>query len=57
MTVDGLPDMEKTQRKCKTCSDGKQHKEAINMGVVKVLELVYVEVVGMTRTPSLSGAR
>lgn len=49
--------MEKTQRKCKTCSDGKQHKEAINMGVVKVLELVYVEVVGMTRTPSLSGAR
>jgi hypothetical protein len=50
--------MEKTQRKCKTCSDGKQQqKKAINMGVVKVLELVYVEVVGMTRTPSLSGAR
>jgi hypothetical protein len=54
--ADSLPDMEKTKGRWLTCSDGKQHREDIDMGASKVLELTHVEVCGPTRTPSLSSA-
>jgi hypothetical protein len=49
--------MEKTEGKCKACLVEKQHKEVIDMGASKALELVHVKICDLTRTPSLSGAR
>jgi len=40
----GLLDMGKTKGRCKSCLDGKENIEAIDIGKMKELELVHVEV-------------
>lgn len=54
--ADDFSNMDKTDGRCMTCSDGMQHKEATNMGAGKALELVHVEACGPTRIPIIIGA-
>lgn len=53
----GQPEVGKTDKRCITCSIGKQHTEATDVGAGKMLELVHIKVCDSTRLPSLSGTR